>query len=94
MVPPIFLHHFAISVLVEMETQSLSKPFWIFDRDHAGGNVELCSKVSGLNVYGGDTRIGALTEKISHGECLQVIYSQSIRHWRTYQFVMKSYEVH
>jgi len=40
--------------------------------DHAGGNEELCSKVAGLSVYGGDTRIGALTDQVSHGDCLQV----------------------
>ena len=47
--------------------------FLAFCRDHAGGNVELCSKVAGLSVYGGDTRIGALTDQVSHGDCLQVM---------------------
>nr|BAG61813.1 unnamed protein product [Homo sapiens] len=37
--------------------------------DHAGGNEKL---VSGLKVYGGDDRIGALTHKITHLSTLQV----------------------
>ena len=41
-------------------------------RDHAGGNEELCSKVPGLRVYGGDARIGALTNQIAQGDYLQV----------------------
>lgn len=47
-------------------------------RDHAGGNekfVELAKK-SGLNVavYGGDDRIGALTNKVKHGDKFKVLY--------------------
>ncbi|CAH2307414.1 hydroxyacylglutathione hydrolase, mitochondrial isoform X1 [Pelobates cultripes] len=34
--------------------------------DHAGGNEKLVKMVSGLKVYGGDSRIGALNQKISH----------------------------
>eukprot|EP00795_Rhopilema_esculentum_P009459 gene9459-17185_t len=40
--------------------------------DHAGGNEELCSKVTGLKVYGGDQRIGALTNQVKHGDNIQV----------------------
>ena len=45
-------------------------------RDHAGGNekfVELAKK-RGLNVtvYGGDDRIGALTNKVKHGDKFKV----------------------
>lgn len=42
------------------------------DRDHAGGNEELVKMLPGLAVYGGDTRIGALNKKVSHGDKLQV----------------------
>ncbi|XP_041978032.1 hydroxyacylglutathione hydrolase, mitochondrial isoform X2 [Aricia agestis] len=34
--------------------------------DHAGGNEDLVKKHPGLNVYGGDDRIGALTKKVTH----------------------------
>ncbi|KAH3720102.1 hydroxyacylglutathione hydrolase, mitochondrial-like [Dreissena polymorpha] len=38
--------------------------------DHAGGNVELIKKTGPLPVYGGDDRIGALTEKVGHNRQL------------------------
>lgn len=34
--------------------------------DHAGGNEELVKLHPGLQVYGGDSRIGALTQKVQH----------------------------
>ncbi|XP_029433425.1 hydroxyacylglutathione hydrolase, mitochondrial isoform X1 [Rhinatrema bivittatum] len=34
--------------------------------DHAGGNEKLVKLISGLKVYGGDSRVGALTHKVSH----------------------------
>ncbi|XP_019397434.1 PREDICTED: hydroxyacylglutathione hydrolase, mitochondrial isoform X1 [Crocodylus porosus] len=34
--------------------------------DHAGGNEKLVKMQAGLKVYGGDGRIGALTQKVSH----------------------------
>ena len=37
-------------------------------RDHAGGNEKLLGMAPGLTVYGGDDRIGALTNKVSHGD--------------------------
>ncbi|XP_018094794.1 hydroxyacylglutathione hydrolase, mitochondrial isoform X2 [Xenopus laevis] len=40
--------------------------------DHAGGNVKLVKMVSGLKVYGGDSRVGALTRKVSHLTTFQV----------------------
>ncbi|XP_031562767.1 hydroxyacylglutathione hydrolase, mitochondrial-like [Actinia tenebrosa] len=40
--------------------------------DHAGGNEELVSLVSGLTVCGGDDRIGALNKKVSHGDEFKV----------------------
>ncbi|XP_011746670.2 hydroxyacylglutathione hydrolase, mitochondrial isoform X1 [Macaca nemestrina] len=40
--------------------------------DHAGGNEKLVKLQSGLKVYGGDDRIGALTHKITHLSTLQV----------------------
>jgi len=35
--------------------------------DHAGGNVELLKLVPGIEVYGGDDRVGALTKQVGHG---------------------------
>ncbi|XP_069503383.1 hydroxyacylglutathione hydrolase, mitochondrial isoform X1 [Ambystoma mexicanum] len=40
--------------------------------DHAGGNEKLVKLVSGLKVYGGDSRVGALTQKVSHLTTFQV----------------------
>uniref|UniRef100_A0A5F8G6X5 Metallo-beta-lactamase domain-containing protein n=1 Tax=Monodelphis domestica TaxID=13616 RepID=A0A5F8G6X5_MONDO len=41
--------------------------------DHAGGNEKLVKMERGLKVYGGDDRVGALTQKVSHLTTLQVI---------------------
>lgn len=38
------------------------------NRDHAGGNADLVKRVgkeAGIKVYGGDERVGALTDKVS-----------------------------
>lgn len=43
-------------------------------RDHAGGNEELAKLVPGLPVYGGDDRIGALTNKVMHNDEIKVYY--------------------
>ncbi|XP_054848438.1 hydroxyacylglutathione hydrolase, mitochondrial isoform X2 [Eublepharis macularius] len=40
--------------------------------DHAGGNEKLVKMAPGLQVYGGDSRVGALTEKVSHLMSFQV----------------------
>ncbi|KAG8557363.1 hypothetical protein GDO81_016606 [Engystomops pustulosus] len=40
--------------------------------DHAGGNEKLVKMVSGLKVYGGDSRVGALNQKVSHLTTFQV----------------------
>jgi len=40
--------------------------------DHAGGNKELISKVSGLHVIGGDSRIDGVTRMVKHGDELKV----------------------
>ncbi|XP_072388566.1 hydroxyacylglutathione hydrolase, mitochondrial isoform X1 [Diabrotica undecimpunctata] len=41
--------------------------------DHAGGNEQLVSKVSGkLQVFGGDKRIGGLTEEVKQGDKFQI----------------------
>ncbi|XP_005007446.1 hydroxyacylglutathione hydrolase, mitochondrial isoform X3 [Cavia porcellus] len=40
--------------------------------DHAGGNEKLVKLEPGLKVYGGDDRIGALTDKVTHLSTLQV----------------------
>ncbi|XP_013915511.1 PREDICTED: hydroxyacylglutathione hydrolase, mitochondrial-like [Thamnophis sirtalis] len=40
--------------------------------DHAGGNEKLAKMEPGLRVYGGDSRVGALTQKVSHLTTFQV----------------------
>ncbi|KAJ8387118.1 hypothetical protein AAFF_G00160580 [Aldrovandia affinis] len=40
--------------------------------DHAGGNEKLVRLLPGLKVYGGDDRVGALTQKVSHSSTLKV----------------------
>ncbi|CAB3370917.1 Hypothetical predicted protein [Cloeon dipterum] len=41
--------------------------------DHAGGNVDLVKSSAGkLKVVGGDDRIGALTQKVSHGDSFNI----------------------
>ncbi|XP_063170814.1 hydroxyacylglutathione hydrolase, mitochondrial isoform X2 [Candoia aspera] len=40
--------------------------------DHAGGNEKLVKMEPGLQVYGGDSRVGALTQKVSHLMSFQV----------------------
>lgn len=40
--------------------------------DHAGGNDELVKLHPGLKVYGGDIRIGALTDKIMHNSQINI----------------------
>uniref|UniRef100_A0A8C9MU04 Hydroxyacylglutathione hydrolase like n=1 Tax=Serinus canaria TaxID=9135 RepID=A0A8C9MU04_SERCA len=45
--------------------------------DHARGNEELAQLLPGLQVFGADERIGALTHRVSHGQELSVS-SQSL----------------
>ncbi|XP_051161559.1 hydroxyacylglutathione hydrolase, mitochondrial isoform X1 [Leptopilina boulardi] len=40
--------------------------------DHAGGNEKLFKMVNNLKVYGGDERIGALTNKVKHGDKIDI----------------------
>nr|XP_006637198.2 PREDICTED: hydroxyacylglutathione hydrolase, mitochondrial [Lepisosteus oculatus] len=40
--------------------------------DHAGGNEKLVKLVSGLKVYGGDDRVGALSQKVTHYNTFKV----------------------
>ncbi|XP_068631911.1 hydroxyacylglutathione hydrolase, mitochondrial [Battus philenor] len=40
--------------------------------DHAGGNENLVKKHPGLEVYGGDDRIGALTKKVQHNTTFNI----------------------
>uniref|UniRef100_A0A8C5IM54 Hydroxyacylglutathione hydrolase, mitochondrial n=1 Tax=Junco hyemalis TaxID=40217 RepID=A0A8C5IM54_JUNHY len=40
--------------------------------DHAGGNEKLVKMEPGLYVYGGDSRVGALTHRVSHLTSLKV----------------------
>ncbi|XP_039588498.1 hydroxyacylglutathione hydrolase, mitochondrial isoform X2 [Passer montanus] len=40
--------------------------------DHAGGNEKLVKMEPGLRVYGGDSRVGALTQRVSHLTALKV----------------------
>lgn len=41
-------------------------------RDHARGNEALVKEVPGLRVYGGDDRIGGLTDKVTNTQELKV----------------------
>lgn len=41
-------------------------------RDHARGNEALVKEVPGLRVYGGDDRIGGLTDKMTNAQELKV----------------------
>lgn len=41
-------------------------------RDHAGGNEDLVKLHPGLEVYGGDDRIGALTTKVQHNTMFNI----------------------
>ena len=47
--------------------------YHVFTRDHASGNEKLAELASGLTVYGGDDRIGALTNKVTQGDTLKVM---------------------
>ncbi|NWR24467.1 HAGHL protein, partial [Emberiza fucata] len=47
----------------QSHSQSLLCP-----RDHARGNEELAQLLPGLQVFGADERIGALTHRVSHGQ--------------------------
>lgn len=51
-----------------------SLPEFLFSpcRDHAGGNEKLVKMEPGLYVYGGDSRVGALTHRVSHLTALKV----------------------
>lgn len=52
---------------------SLPKSFFFpLSRDHAGGNEKLVKMEPGLHVYGGDSRVGALTQRVSHLTALKV----------------------
>lgn len=41
--------------------------------DHAGGNEKLIAKTGKIPVYGGDNRIGALTDKVQHKSQVKVL---------------------
>lgn len=40
--------------------------------DHSGGNQKLTQLVSGLEVYGGDDRIDAMTQRVTQGTSLNI----------------------
>lgn len=44
----------------------------LLTRDHARGNEALVKEVPGLRVYGGDDRIGGLTDKVTNAQELKV----------------------
>ena len=48
--------------------------YFLSFRDHNGGNVDLAKMVPDIKVFGGDDRIGALTEKVSHNSQFQVCW--------------------
>ena len=50
----------------------MSASLIFFSRDHAGGNENLVSMVSGLTVCGNDDRIGALNKRVKHNESFKV----------------------
>ncbi|CAG5117619.1 unnamed protein product, partial [Candidula unifasciata] len=52
---------------VELTTVLTTHHHW----DHAGGNVKLIEAVGKTEVVGGDTRIGALTRQVTHGDELK-----------------------
>lgn len=47
-------------------------------RDHARGNEELAQLFPGLQVFGADERIGALTHRVTHGQELMVSACSSV----------------
>ena len=58
-------------ILVVIKVLSFCPNVYVF-RDHAGGNEKLAGLVKGLTVCGGDDRIGALNQKVGHGDQLKV----------------------
>lgn len=40
--------------------------------DHAGGNENICKQFNNLQVYGGDIRIGAITNKVKHDDTFNI----------------------
>lgn len=65
----IAVHYTRMHLVCLHSLQSLT--FWP-SRDHAGGNEKLVKMEPGLQVYGGDSRVGALTQKVSHLMSFQV----------------------
>ncbi|KAL2101112.1 hypothetical protein ACEWY4_002873 [Coilia grayii] len=53
---------------VKLKTVLTTHHHW----DHAGGNEKMVKLVSGLTVYGGDDRVGALTKKVKHNNTFKV----------------------
>ena len=53
---------------VTLETVLTTHHHW----DHAGGNEELARRLPGIQVVGGDPRIGALTRLLVHNDTLQI----------------------
>nr|XP_021325388.1 hydroxyacylglutathione hydrolase, mitochondrial isoform X2 [Danio rerio] len=54
---------------VKLKTVLTTHHHW----DHAGGNEKLVKLMPGLTVYGGDDRVGALTQKVTHYNTFKVI---------------------
>lgn len=52
--------------------QSTTNVLFTQIRDHARGNEALVKEVPGLKVYGGDDRIGGLTDKVTNAQELKV----------------------
>ncbi|TRY84704.1 hypothetical protein DNTS_003920 [Danionella cerebrum] len=53
---------------VKLKTVLTTHHHW----DHAGGNEKLVKLMPGLTVYGGDDRVGALTQKVTHCNTFKV----------------------
>jgi hydroxyacylglutathione hydrolase len=65
-------HHWFVFLSKVLYGEDSSFP----SRDHANGNESLVKMVSGLTVYGGDDRIGALNNKVQHGDEFHVSLHQ------------------
>ena len=63
----------AVAAAVQQNNVNLTKVLTTHHHwDHAGGNGKLCKKFNNLQVYGGDDRIEALTNKVKHDDSFNI----------------------
>ncbi|XP_076664199.1 transmembrane protein 104 isoform X2 [Andrena cerasifolii] len=63
----------AVAAAVQQNNVNLTKVLTTHHHwDHAGGNGKLCKKFNNLQVYGGDDRIEALTNKVKHEDSINI----------------------